>query len=45
MQKSRHGRLLEGISHVTFLSYDLILYREISMLEKSSQTEAKAKHS
>ena len=45
MKKSCHGRLREEIFRVTFLSYDLILYCEISVLEGRRGIEAKQKHS
>ena len=45
IKKSCHARMCKDIFHVTYLSYDLIVDCQTSMLEDSKETETKRKHS
>ena len=44
MKKLSHGRLREDTFHVNYLSYGLILFSEISMLEGSRQDKKENIH-
>ena len=44
MKKLHHTGLCWDIFHVTFLSYGVIIYCEISMLEETVQIEKTRKH-